>query len=316
LPETVKKTYEVLREKYSVGILGACCGAPAYWAGDDDRLDATVAELRRQIARFNAGGAAPKLVFACSTCGKMLRKNLPELETVSVYELLADCGLENAAAGETWAIFDPCAAREDDAAREAVRRLLGSAGVAAQELPEKGRCCGYGGLIRLANPELYGEITKNRIGLSDTPFAVYCANCRAVFCDEGKPARHVLELVLGTRGKEHTKIDGRRQNVLELCAEFGGEGRKVPKDEELRLIIEDELYERLDRELISLEDMRFVIEHSAESGGVFELADGSRLCSCELGVLVYWVRYAKRGEAVELLDAYYHRMKFGQEDAK
>ncbi|MDR0814091.1 MAG: NAD(P)-binding protein [Oscillospiraceae bacterium] len=317
LPETVKKTYELLSKKYSVGLLGACCGAPAHWAGDDDRRDLVIAELRRQIARFNAGERqAPKLVFACSTCGKMLKKHLPELETVSVYELLTACGLESADISEEWAVFDPCAAREDENTQAAVRKLLGAAGVSAQELPEKGRCCGYGGLIRLANPELYGEVTKNRVGLSDAPFAVYCANCRSVFADEGKPARHVLELVLGTHEEIKPKIDDRRKNVLALCAEFDGEGRQVPKEEALRLIIDNDLYERLDRDLISLEDMRFVIENSPEKGGVFETADGSRLCYCEIGVLVYWVRYAERGGAVEILDAYYHRMKFGQEDAK
>ena len=55
---------------YDLGVILGCCGAPAYWAGDDARLQA------RHGARPGGSGRSlgkPTLVFACATCAMMLR---------------------------------------------------------------------------------------------------------------------------------------------------------------------------------------------------------------------------------------------------
>jgi len=51
--------------------------------------------------------------------------------------------------------------------------------------------------MRLANPELYDEITKHRSEASDKPYIVYCANCREVFASRGKKCAHILDMVFG-----------------------------------------------------------------------------------------------------------------------
>ena len=94
-------------------------------------------------------------------------------------------------------MFDPCAARGDDEMQTAVRRLAARAGIALEELQERNRCCGHGGHIRVANPSLYEEITRNRAEASDKPYLVYCANCREVFASRGKECAHVLDVVFG-----------------------------------------------------------------------------------------------------------------------
>ena len=79
----------------------------------------------------------------------------------------------------------------------AVRELARVAGVTVSELPEKNRCCGHGGHIRVANPSLYDEIVQHRAEAGEQPYLVYCANCRDVFAWRGKPCAHVLDVALG-----------------------------------------------------------------------------------------------------------------------
>jgi hypothetical protein len=69
----------------------------------------------------------------------------------SLYELLpaaraAKSGLPLAS------VFDPCAAARFPELREAVRTLVTGAGTALTDFSSEGKCCGYGGHMRLANP--------------------------------------------------------------------------------------------------------------------------------------------------------------------
>src|SRR5690606_271188 len=63
-PDYVLKGYEFLAEKYDAGLFLNCCGAPAYWAGDEKRLQANLEKIRQY---WNHMGQ-PTLVFACATC--------------------------------------------------------------------------------------------------------------------------------------------------------------------------------------------------------------------------------------------------------
>ena len=156
-PEHVLRAYDVLAADLDMGVILNCCGSPAYWAGDDARVQAHVAETRRVWE----GLGKPTLVFACATCSMMLGAFLPGVPRVSVYELLAKSGaIKPAAPFAEAAVFDPCNARDDTGMEAAVRELARAAGVDVHELPEKNRCCGHGGHIRVANPALYEEIVR------------------------------------------------------------------------------------------------------------------------------------------------------------
>jgi hypothetical protein len=78
--------------------------------------------------------------------------------------------------------------------------------------------------------------------------------------------------------------------------------------------MDDELRERLDRELIAQDDIKEAI-YTAQSRGEYftDESDGARICSMIKPVLTYWARYSPLDNgAYEVFDAYYHRMRFEQ----
>jgi Fe-S oxidoreductase len=177
-PEHVKKAYNYLQDRYNAGIVLNCCGAPAYWAGDTERLSAHHNDLKNLWTDLGK----PTFVFACAYCENVFRQFLPDIPRVSLYELLAreDSLVPSRPFAEA-AVFDPCAARRAPEMSQAVRTLAERSGAAHEELKEPNRCCGFGGHMSLANPELYNQITTNRAAASDKPYIAYCANCKEVF---------------------------------------------------------------------------------------------------------------------------------------
>lgn len=84
-PEYVFRSYEFLRDKYDAGIILNCCGAPAYWAGDETRLRQNLDQIRQSWSSMGN----PTLIFACASCESIFSKFLPEVKRISLYELLA-----------------------------------------------------------------------------------------------------------------------------------------------------------------------------------------------------------------------------------
>jgi Fe-S oxidoreductase len=151
-PAHVLKSYDYLSEKLDAGIILGCCGAPAYWAGDRQRLGDNISLIRTHWEKLGK----PTLVFACASCENLFNLFMPEIPRVSLYEIMGkDDAVKPAALFENAAIFDPCAAREDYAMQQGVRQLAGWAGIQLKELEDPNRCCGYGGHILQANPALY-----------------------------------------------------------------------------------------------------------------------------------------------------------------
>jgi Fe-S oxidoreductase len=322
-PRHVLRSFEALRGSYDMGVFLGCCGAPAYWAGEDARLEANSALIREAWSALGE----PTFVFACSTCASLFAELFPEIEGRSLYEMLLSDGDTHASAtlrGATvFAVFDPCSAAADGGARAAVRAVAERAGAELTELAETGKCCGYGGHMMLANPSLYDEITSNRASASELPYIVYCANCRAVFASRGKECMHILDLAFGLNSAPMPDIDTRRRNALEvkrvIAGEYSADKTAIPPEsapwDDIRLTIDPETAERADRKLISLSDIREALYLARETGGFFVAPDGTRQCSMERLALVYWVRYRETDDGgYEVLDAYYHRMKFGGDE--
>jgi Fe-S oxidoreductase len=328
-PAHVLRSYEFLAARHDTGIFLGCCGAPAYWAGDDARLRANVEET----GRLWEGLGKPTLVFACTTCMRLFSYFLPEIPRVSLYELLVASGAEDqraAAPGDAaggaatppfaeMAVFDPCAARGDDEMQAAVRDLGRAASVALTELEERNRCCGHGGHISIANPSLYDEITQNRAGASDKPYLVYCANCREVFASRGKECAHVLDVFFGLHaGAPVPTLEQKRENSLRVKREMMKETRDLDFQAEphewdtLNLVIGEELQKDLDKKLIAAADLKEAIWRAEATGDVFyDDSDDARLASLVKPVITYWVEYReKASNTYEILSAYYHRMRF------
>ncbi len=315
-PEHVLLSYGFLTENYDAGILLSCCGAPAYWAGDEARLRENVEEIRQRWEEMGK----PILVFACATCESLFHLFLPEIPRVSLYELLAASEQinPNRLFAEA-AVFDPCAARDDHAMESGVRRLAEKAGVVLEELRERNRCCGYGGHIRVANPDLYQEITKNRAEASGKPYIVYCANCKEVFALQMKRCAHVLDMVFGlTPDSRVPSLAEKRENSLRVKKELMKQIQDVDFEPEchewdmLTLVISDELQKEMDEKLISADDLKEAIWRAEASGEKFyDESDGTCLCSMVRPVITYWVQYRETGpKTYEVSTAYYHRMHF------
>jgi Fe-S oxidoreductase len=319
-PEHVLKSYRYLSEKLDVGIMLGCCGAPAYWAGDDARMKSNIEKIRQD---WQALGN-PILIFACATCEILFKKYLPEINRVSLYELLAgEDAIMPARIFQEAAIFDPCAAREDKAMQSGIRKLAAKADVVIEELRERNRCCGYGGHMRVANSDLYEEIVQNRIAESEKPYIVYCSNCKEVFAEQGKECTHILDMVFNLKPDKHVPaIQEKRTNSLkvkkELMKEITGTDfqPKTHNWDDLTLVISEELLERMNKKLISTDDVKETIWLAESSGDkFFDERDGMCLASMVKSVLTYWVQYKKNAsKTYEVFSAYYHRMRFNREE--
>lgn len=321
-PEHVLRSFAFLEEKYDGGVMLGCCGAPAYWAGDEKRLRANLTGTREAWAALGN----PTLVFACATCEHLFRLFLPDIPGVSLYQLLAEAAdVRPSSSLSVAAVFDPCAARDDSRMQAGVRTLAGKAGVALEELKEPNRCCGYGGHMRIANPDLYEEIAGHRATASDKPYIVYCANCREVFASRGKECAHILDTVFGLTPGPVPTLAQKRENSLNvkkaLMQRLQGGGFEPRRDEwdRLQLTIPDEVQKRMERKLISAADLKEAIWFAEASGDTcnkfYDETDGMCICSMTKAVVTYWVQYRKTGpDAYEIAGAYYHRMRFSREE--
>jgi len=320
-PDYVLKSYIFLKNKYDAGIIGDCCGAPAYWVGDEEKLKLNTAKIRQSWEEMGK----PTLIFACATCETIFHKFLPEIKKLSLYELLAETEeIKPIGLFKDAAIFDPCNAREDHEMEKGVRVLAEKAGTDITELPEKNRCCSYGGLIKVANPKLYDEMAENRASESEKPYIVYCVNCREVFAGKGKECAHILDFVFNINGERKLpNIDEKRNNSIKVKKELSKEMRGIdymPKTYEwdrLTLIVSDKMRELMEKKLIADSDLKEAIWLAETTGDKFMGDDGTRLSSMAKEVLTYWVQYRETGKKTyEILSAYTHRMRIGGEGRK
>lgn len=319
-PDHALLSYGFLSENHDAGILLNCCGAPAYWAGDDARMATHVQVLRRSWEDLGQ----PTLVFACATCATLFRQFLPEIPGISLYELLAisQKTIPTAPLSEV-AVFDPCAARNDHGMKSSVRTLARKMGVTLEKLEEPNRCCGHGGHIRTANPDLFAEVVQHRAEASGRTYVVYCANCKEVLVSGAKECAHILDLIFGLDSDDPLpSLQQKRENALTVKRELMKETRDLDFEPEsspwdqLTLVISDELQRELDRKLIASSALKEAIWSAEQSADKFvdEVGDEC-IASMVKPFITYWVQYreiAPRRYAIS--NAYYHRMRFEPEE--
>lgn len=317
LPQHVISTWELLQQNQSTGIILGCCGAPAVWAGDAERKAANLAKF---TSVWEAMGR-PRIIAACASCALMLRRQIEGIEVISLYEKLASIDTPAAAAHfDSAAVFNPCAARGDTAAHDGVRKLAERSGCVVESLDDGGKCCGYGGHIRLANPELYRQIADNRAAESEKPYIVYCANCLEVFKSRGKDCAHILDAVFGQCNDVMPTLSQKRRNALNVKGVFM---KRIDNEDfvpttspwsELQLQISPELRMAMEEKLITDDDIAELIFTAEQNCDYFETEDGLHCASLIRPVIVYWAEYRKLAEGqYEITSAYCHRMHFGEE---
>ncbi len=323
-PDQVVRIYEHLRERLSggVGLHLGCCGAPAEWAGRQELFQKTLDEL----ASTWKGMGSPRVVTACASCLRVFKAKMPGAKVESLWTVLAEHGLPQPAPTtlpRALALHDPCAAREDNEAQEAVRKILVGLGVAVEELPwtrALTTCCGYGGLMSSANPEVADKVVKRRIEESATDYVAYCAMCRDNFSAKGKRTVHLLDLLCPSADADPAARKGpsfsqRQENRARLKArllrELWGEtlSSEGPR---MEVIISPEVLALLEKRAILVADVERTIAYAEKNQEKFkDSATGHFIASHAPVSVTYWVEYSVDGEKFVVHNAYSHRMKIG-----
>ena len=324
-PGQVRRVYAHLLEVLpgGVGLMLGCCGAPAFWAGREDEFR-TVCE--GFLEDWTALGQ-PRLIAACSTCFRMFSEHLPQVPTVSLWQALDAMNLPPPAAAATGlrlAIHDPCTTRPYPAVQDAVRRIVKRLGVSAEELTlgrDKTECCGFGGLMQNANPDLSREVAARRARISPLDYLTYCAMCRDSLAAVGKRALHLLDVVFpdaagpDPAARKRPGWSERQENRARLRAslveEFWGERADAMQEyERITLIIAPGVAELLEKRRILVEDVQQVIHEAEKCGSVVVHPQTGRLKASHRPFrATIWVEYSPAPEGYVVHTAYSHRIE-------
>lgn len=319
-PEIIVKLYDALLNQHpDTAMFLQCCGVPLLWAGDKAGFDETLERIRNSWRDLGE----PTMIMGCMTCMKHFKEYLPEIPVISLPELLRDWDISGGCCEEEYAVFDPCSARGEEGARQAVRGLAEDLGVSLKPLADNNRyltCCGYGGHGDMANADYADFVAKRRVSESDVPYITYCINCRDIFLRQGKKARHILELLFGDgEGQEHLPTVSERQEnrrvLKEALLEFFWEEHMEIKRKEypVQVIISPELKAKLDKERILEEEILHTVDFcQRHNRTILNEETGTLSGYCTIGYMTYWAEYKilDEGEHVyELVNAYSHRTK-------
>ena len=344
-PEYVIRPYKWLLSKRSdTSMLLRCCSIPVDWNGDSSLHNEEIAGLKQDWEDLGQ----PTLIMACMSCQKHFREYLPEIPTVSLYELLEEWGFtqdnnticsssepckanvcdgsktagssgyssepNRCGKSDRFAIFDPCSARNYHAVQDAVRKLLAASDVHTEELPEGNRhgCCGFGGMVSIAAPDFAEYVSRHRAELSEAPYIVYCSNCRDIFCDRGKKAVHILDVLFAIDpegSRPQPDLTQRRRNRVELKKRLLEEiWKEEPEmksyESKFTLIMQNEVREKINRQHILEEDICAVISNAEATGRrAFDPATGHYKAYREIGHITCWVEYAPAADESGLTGA-------------
>jgi glutamate synthase (NADPH) small chain len=323
-PGQVEDVYAYLRSILTggVGLMLGCCGAPAHWSGCREKFESHTVDFRNQWEELGE----PRMILACSTCLQMFRENLPMISSVSLWSLLDDHPPAAAVPDtvDSLAIHDPCTTRHFAEVRASVRRLLDRAGVSAQELElgqDDTECCGYGGLMQNANPDLAREVTRRRAQRSSTDYLAYCAMCRDSLATVGKRVIHLLDLFFPDTRQPDPALrprpdwSRRQENRARLRARllenlWNEEHDAMESYRKISLEISPAVAELMDQRRILVEDLQRVIQH-AENGGdrLIHPTSGHFKAAFAPFKVTFWVEYTPAGDGYVVHNAYAHRME-------
>ncbi|QEK12979.1 (Fe-S)-binding protein [Crassaminicella thermophila] len=203
-PKAVEKTLAFLQEKLpGTGAILKCCGKPTKALGQVDKFHERYDTLQAEIDRLGA----EEVVVACQSCYMTISENSPKQKVISLWELLPKIGLPKESVGIgknsdlVFTIHDSCPTRYKSFIQDGIRWIMDELGYKYVEPPhtkENTRCCGFGGMVVPANPDLALRVMKRRTEEFETDYVVaYCAACRESMVKGGKKAVHILDLIFG-----------------------------------------------------------------------------------------------------------------------
>ncbi len=321
-PEYIPKLYQSLASVLpKLGVMLRCCGAPADWSGEQELFAQTMLEFKTQWLALGK----PKLVLACTSCLRMFSTALPEIETLSAWQVFEAHTLFPASRqySRSLAIHDPCTSRYVDKWQDAVRTGLDAMGITHHELEmsrDLTECCGYGGVAWLAHPELVQDILKRRASEDEADYLTYCVMCRDLLAGQGKPTLHLLDLIFGEnldqlarrKGPDYSQRHENRLRAKEKMIKLitGKEHPMTESYERYTLLLTPEMRVTLEERLILVEDVQKVIEFAETSGESFKNQQtGHTLAFFKPNLITYWVEFSREGDAWRVHNAYSHRME-------
>lgn len=194
-PEGVKKIFAQLRQgDPALGIVFDCCMKPSQSLGRERFAGAMFDEMRDWLARQGVR----EVLVACPNCQAMFATLGRGVRVRTVWEALADSGMQPERVCGTVTVHDPCVIRAAQPVHQAVRTLLRRQGLTVEEMAHSGgntSCCGKGGAVDLLNPQLaasWGELRKSEA--AGRRIITYCAGCVQALGGQ-TPTSHLVDLL-------------------------------------------------------------------------------------------------------------------------
>ncbi|MBV7274043.1 NAD(P)-binding protein [Clostridium sp. PL3] len=323
-PEYIGKVYADLINNISdgVGIMLGCCGAPADWSGRQDLMQKNIQDIRNKWNDMNR----PTFILACSTCCSVFEKYMPEIEFISLWEVIEKYSINiNSKTKENTVlnVHDACTTRYNNKIHGSVRNIAVKLGYKIEELKftkEKTKCCGYGGLVYFANREHSKDFIKDRIQESKDDYLVYCSMCKDLFISEGKRTFHILDLMYGesleeaslrkapTLSKRHENRTRVKINLLKNFWNEESENLKI--DYDLKINISDNVQNQMEDRLILLGDIEKALFNAKTNKERFFNPQSSHyLTRMRIDNVTYWVEYEDKDDELLVHSVYTHRME-------
>ena len=195
-PDKVLRLFEHLKQTIpALGIVLDCCAKPSHDLGRRDHFTPCLMKW----SGFLSENGVRHVLVACPNCYKVFKQHAAMMSVRTVYELLAEDGVPNAAIiSGTVTVHDPCAVRHENSIHAAVRDIIAKTGLTVEEMDHHGNrtvCCGEGGIGGLSRPGTRQELERHpgRRGPGEKDHHLLCGLCE--FPDALTPATHVLDLV-------------------------------------------------------------------------------------------------------------------------
>ncbi len=320
--EQVLAMYRYLREALpgGVSLYSSCCGIPAYWAGREALFNEHAATLRNAWEECGR----PEILAACSSCMSALKKALPEATVTSLWEKLDDImpGPFSSTTPESMNVQDPCGARHDEAWQKAVRSLAAKAGIQVKEAKRSGNesaCCGYGGLVWNAQPDVADSMAKKRADEFSLPVLTSCIMCQDRFARETQ-SLHLFDILPQTAragadlAQSSPGLSARRAGRVALkekaLEEFLGQKSAQAQQSALLLRIPDDVQQAMERRYILRQDAEEAVRGIEGTGAKFiNRENGHVLGSWRPRNVTFWVEYTADDDGgFTLVNAWCHRM--------
>jgi Fe-S oxidoreductase len=205
-PYLIGKTLEFLQEKLpGTGAVLMCCGKPTKDLGQMDKFYERYSKLQREIDNLGA----VEVITACQNCFLTISEHSSKLKVRSLWSVVPEIGLPAGLCGIgknsdiTFTIHDACPTRYNSEIHNGVRWIIKELGYKVEESPnsrERTNCCGFGGMILPAKPNLAKRVMSKSANEAKSDYVVtYCASCREAMVMGGKKSVHILNLMFNDK---------------------------------------------------------------------------------------------------------------------